>query len=56
MRARTPVRCQACGHAYAARIVEGDVILETNDGDCACGNDAFTVIRESAEQRAGTTD
>lgn len=33
--------CEACGQGYAARKVEDEIVVATNDGRCACGNEGF---------------
>lgn len=35
--------CDSCQRAYAARLVDGRVIVATDDGCCACGEETFVV-------------
>lgn len=52
MAERTVVQCQACGRPYSARLVDKEIILPTDDGNCACGSDAFVGVSDVQRQDA----
>lgn len=54
MAERTVVRCTACARPYSARLVGEEIVLPTNDGDCVCGNDAFTAVSDATGLGEGT--
>lgn len=35
--------CESCGKAYAARQVENQLVVPTDDGRCSCGESQFDV-------------
>ena len=52
----TPIMacCVDCQNPYSARLVDGDIILPTNDGCCECGASDFEIVTQSANED-GTT-
>lgn len=56
MAERTPVQCADCGQVYSARLVEGDVVVATNEGHCQCGSDDFVEIDDISGLGEPATD
>lgn len=53
MQQQTAVVCEGCGNSYAAREVDRELVVSTDDGRCSCGNDSFVRVETAIQSLGG---